>query len=434
MSSALTKTTLLNDTIIITLLQPSLNKDAIVSSDKRNFSILLKRKEKILSTNEQWQKIAHTIIELALPLFEPQVREIQIDFSKGILEVKKSNNFESVSTKESLYVLSTIQSLYTKSLKPIFTELYASQISLEDEKTAIASAVKDLLKGTAIENTTLELMIRYLQKSYPLFSGQMIDFNNQNESNNKKSEEKLSSDEKPNISLFGTGPNGIHLEDFPASRGKFIENKKYYGALIIYKGHFVGLFALLETNKLYVINSLSENAKKTFPFDLENAYMQIFKDPFSDTYDMPGDEDILDLAPKILQNEEVLVNCGLHVLKAFETLICKGSQFTEEEILSEHRSEEILLYRNQWIQIFQTDQSHFLPKAPQFSENHFQSSSSSSSSSISSSTSSSSSALAQSSLATAPIAPTQTTTSAPSKPKIEKGFFSSLLDFFTNEG
>lgn len=424
MSSVLTKTNLLNDAVIITLLQPSLNKDAIVSSDKRSFSILLKRKEKTLPTNEQWQKMAHIIVELALPLFEPQVREIKIDFSKGILEVKKSDNFEIATTKQSLDVLSTIQSLYTKSLKPIFTELYASQITLEDEKTAIASAVKDLLKGTAIENTTLELMVRYLQKSYPLFSGQMIDFNNQNESSCKKSEEKSSSDEKPNISLFGTGPNGVHLEDFPASREKFIENKKYYGTLIIYKGHFVGLFALLETNKLYVINSLSENAKETFPFDLENAYMQIFKDPFSDIYDMPGDKDVLNLAPKILQNEEVLVNCGLHVLKAFETLICKGSQFIEEEILSEHRSEEMLLYRNQWIQIFQANQSHYLPRAPQLSENHFQISSSSSSSS--------SAALVQSSLATAPIAPAQTASSVSSKPKSEKGFFSSLLDFFTN--
>jgi len=425
MSSVLTKTNLLNDTVIITLLQTSLNKDTIVSSDKRSFSILVKRKEKTLPTNEQWQKMAHIIVELALPLFEPQVREIKIDFSKEILEVKKSDNFEIATTKQSQDILSTIQSLYTKSLKPIFTELYASQISLEDEKTAIASAVKDLLKGTAIENTTLELMVRYLQKSYPLFSGQMIDFNNQNESSNKKSEGKSSSDEKPKITLFGTGPNGVLLADFPASREKFIENKKYYGTLIIYKDHFVGLFALLETNKLYVINSLSENAKETFPFDLENAYMQIFKDPFSDIYDMPGDEDILNLAPKILQDEEVLVNCGLHVLKAFETLICKGSQFTEEEILSEHRSEEMLLYRSHWIQIFQANQSHYLPKAPQFSENHFQISSSSSASS--------SSALIQSSLATAPIAPAKTTSSVSSKTKSEKGFFSSLLDFFTNE-
>jgi len=222
-------------------------------------------------------------------------------------------------------------------------------------------AAEELQEGVTVSNETVALILSTIEQRHKNIKTQEIDipqhFGGRRPSGRVPI--KLFQGTTSPTGEFEPMPGGgsFHPEITQANKDYFIKKDGFYGATFRDHYHFFSIFADLENETMFVMDSLSNNAVITLDknYNLPNLYRQIFgKEPENGSIRNLFDE-------KVQDDTEGLVNCGLHSALFIQQLIeladrnrgsiWNGDNVRDIEALRD-RHKEILPYRGDLIEQF----------------------------------------------------------------------------------
>lgn len=340
------------------------------------------------TSTSDWKKAAKKIVEYLDSIKQlPQAIDetVDINCSKGTLSKKgpKDTTFQALPcTLESSH---DIQKFYTElhkyyedinkkpAVKPS-SSAPSGSISSSSSKSPISitpldsfqRAARELQEGVTVSNETVALILSTIEQRHKNIKTQEIDipqhFGGRRPSGRVPI--KLFQGTTSPTGEFEPMPGGgsFHPEITQANRDYFIKKDGFYGATFRDHHHFFSIFADLENETMFVMDSLSKNAVITLDkdYNLTNLYRQIFGKE-------PEDGSIRNLFNEKVQDDtEGLVNCGLHSALFIQQLIeladrnggsiWDGDNVRDIEALRD-RHKEILPYRGDLIKQFNSSSS-----------------------------------------------------------------------------
>lgn len=332
-------------------------KEGYITFEKARYKVQLHGAEATLDpSSAEWEKVAKKTLEFlkaidALPAQEDAA--VRLD-AEGNFSAKQPGRKDFIFSLESQKDKKAIMDFYQE-LPHFFSQAVKDKSAPLHEEGSYTPERELRKKNNLLSNSTVFEMLTYLQQKNRNFKFQEIDIYNHSGGLPPVSKSKIPVqlfilDNQHDVPM----PGGGSYNDGSAliSREYFIKENGYYGAVFRNNGHFFALFADIEHSVLFLMDSLSDDAKTTLSkkYDIEDLYFQIFKRA-------PLENEIRNLFNKRVQNENILVNCGVHCVKFIEDLLLLANSHgignngaiapkTLGDLIKEHESIE--KYRASW--------------------------------------------------------------------------------------
>ncbi len=332
-------------------------KEGYITFEKARYKVQLHGAEASLDpSSAEWEKVAKKTLEFLKDLKALPAQE------DAAVRFDDEGNFSAKQPGKKDFIFSLQSQKDKKVIIDFYQELpsFRAGIAVKDKSSAPLHEESSYTperelrkKNSLLSNSTVFEMLTHLQQNNRNFKFQEIDIYNHFEGHPPASNIPVKLfilDNQHDVPM----PGGGSYNDGSAliSREHFIKENGYYGAVFRSSGHFFALFADIEHNVLFLMDSLSDDAKTTLSkkYDIEDLYFQIFKRA-------PLENEIRNLFNKRVQNENVLVNCGVHCVKFLDEMLSlanshsigNGGAIAPNTIISlikEHESIEE--YRASW--------------------------------------------------------------------------------------